>query len=265
MILNPCLSSVRERSPLIHCITNPISINQCANALLALGTRPIMAEHPCEVREITECASALMLNLGNITDARMESIKISAKVAAEKSIPALLDLVGISCSEMRRTFALDIVTKHRPAVIKGNFSEIRAFYDLSYTCAGVDADASLSVSGIAKAAAALAEKYGCTVLASGKTDIVTDGKRVLLIKNGCELLSRVTGTGCMLGAICAAFLSVCPPLDAAFFACAFLGICGELAATEKYPGSFFVRLMDNIGTLTEDDIEKHIKTEETTI
>lgn len=265
MIPKLCLSLVRDRSPLIHCITNPISINQCANALLSLGARPIMAEHPREVREITETAAALMLNLGNITDARMESIKISAEAAAEKGIPALLDLVGISCSEMRRVFALDIVTKHRPTVLKGNYSEIRAFYDLSYTCAGVDADATLTLSEITDAAAALAVKYGCTVIASGKTDIVTDGKRTLLIKNGCEYLSRVTGTGCMLGAICAAFLSVCPPLDAASLSCAFLGICGELAATEKGPGSFFANLMDNIGVLTENDITKYINAEETTI
>lgn len=259
------LSDIRHTRPLIHCITNPISINQCANALLALGARPIMAEHPREVREITETSSALMLNLGNITDARMESIEISAAAAAEKNIPSLLDLVGISCSEMRRFFALDITEKYRPAVIKGNFSEIRALYDLTYTCAGVDADASLTVSEIANAAASLAVKYGCTIIASGKTDIVTDGIQTFLVKNGCEFLSRVTGTGCMLGAICAAFLSVCTPLDAATYACSFLGVCGELAATEKGPGSFFVNLMDNIGNLTGNDIEKHIKTEEIAI
>lgn len=265
MNIVPTLSDIRHTRPLIHCITNPISINQCANALLALGARPIMAEHPREVREITESASALMLNLGNITDARMESIRISSAAAEEKNIPAILDLVGISCSEMRRTFALDTVTKHRPAVIKGNFSEIRAFYDLSYTCAGVDADTSLTVSDIAKAAASLAVKYGCVVLASGKEDIVTDGNCTLIIKNGCAFLSSVTGTGCLLGAICAAFLSVCTPLDAATYACAFLGVCGELAATEKGPGSFFVKLMDNIGTLSGKEIEKHMNTEKITI
>lgn len=259
------LSDIRHTRPLIHCITNPISINQCANALLSIGARPIMAEHPREVREITEGASALMLNLGNITDARMESISISSAAAAEKHIPAILDLVGISCSEMRRTFALDIVTKHRPAVIKGNYSEIRALYDLTYTCAGVDADASLTVPEIANAAASLAVKYGCVVIASGKTDIVTDGIQTFLVKNGCEFLSRVTGTGCMLGAICAAFLSVCTPFDAATHACAFLGVCGELAATEKASGSFFVKLMDNISTLNGEEIEKHMNTENITI
>ena len=250
MTLVSTTSDVRRNCPLIHCITNPISINQCANALLSLGARPMMAEHPLEVREITEAASALMLNLGNITDARMESIKISAEAAAKKNIPAILDLVGISCSEVRRTLALNIATKHCPAVIKGNYSEIRAFYDLSYTCAGVDADT---------------VKYGCTVLASGKEDIVTDGNCTLLIKNGCEFLSRVTGTGCMLGAICAAFLSCSAPFDAAVCACVFLGVCGELAATEKGPGSFFVKLMDNIGTLNGEEIEKHMNTEKITI
>ncbi len=257
--------NVRNASPLIHCITNPISINQCANALLALGARPIMAEHPREVREITETASALMLNLGNITDARMESIKISSAAAAENHIPTILDLVGISCSEMRRVFALDIAEQYRPAVIKGNFSEIRAMYDFSYSASGVDAEKSLPLTGIAEISANLALKHDCTVIASGKKDIVTDGKHTVLVKNGCAQLSQVTGTGCMLGAICAVFLPFSSPFDAAVSACAVLGICGELSQTEKGNGSFLVNLMDNIGTLTGNDIEKHIKTEELAI
>ncbi len=255
---------VRNSAPLVHCITNPISINQCANALLALGARPIMAEHPREVREITESAASLLLNLGNITNARIKSVEISAKTATAKSIPFVLDLVGVGCSSLRRTLAEKILRRARPAVIKGNFSEIRAMADFSYLSSGVDADKSLNVCDIAKISAKLALRHSCTVLASGKEDIVTDGKRTVLIKNGYIQLSQVTGTGCMLGAICAAFLPFTSPLDAAAGACAVLGICGEASHTQTGNGSFLTNLLDNLSSMTGMEFEKHIRMEEIT-
>ena len=103
-IIHDIRKTVKQTQPLIHCITNPISINQCANGILAIGARPMMAEHPKEVSEITRTAQALMLNLGNITDARMESMLISAKTANEMGIPILLDAVGIACSTLRREY-----------------------------------------------------------------------------------------------------------------------------------------------------------------
>ena len=107
--LHEIRDDVQHKHPLIHCITNPISINQCANAILAVGARPIMAEHPLEVREITKTADALLCNLGNITDARMESIKIALITAKEKEIPTVIDAVGIACSELRRNFLSELV------------------------------------------------------------------------------------------------------------------------------------------------------------
>ena len=138
-MFNEIVNSVREKKPLVHCITNPISINQCANAVLAVGAKPIMAEHPKEVEEITNVADALVLNLGNITDARMESMLISAKTASENNIPFVVDAVGISCSALRRDYIKRII-KYKPKVIKGNYSEIKALYDSEYKSAGVDAD-----------------------------------------------------------------------------------------------------------------------------
>ena len=122
------LSDVRQKQPLIHCITNPISINQCANTILAVGGRPMMAEHPKETQEITQTAQALMLNLGNITDTRMESIRISAETAAKENIPVLLDAVGVACSRLRRNYTHELLTMLTPTVIKGNYSEINALY-----------------------------------------------------------------------------------------------------------------------------------------
>ena len=126
----PLLSYIRQEAPLIHCITNPISINDCANILLAIGARPIMAEHPKEVAEITAIAKALALNLGNITDARMESMQIASHAAHRLHIPAVIDLVGIACSSLRLDYARKLISQYPPAIIKGNISELRTLLGL---------------------------------------------------------------------------------------------------------------------------------------
>lgn len=277
-----------KEAPLIHCITNPISINQCANLVLASGGRPIMAEHPREVQEITHMAKALLLNLGNITDARMESMAISAREAEQWGIPYVYDAVGIACSELRRQFTYDFLTKHSPDVIKGNYSEIQALYNCTYRSSGVDADGSLDAEGTSRIAAELARQYHCVILASGKVDLVTDGQRLVHVENGTPQLASVTGTGCMLGALCGCYVAVCQEpkecrdqamvkaeagrkvaadgvLEAVTGACAVLGICGELAETDKGSGTFMVNLMDMLSTLTDREIEKYIKMEEISI
>lgn len=257
--------TVRENQPLIHCITNPISINQCANAILAIGARPMMAEHPKEVSEITRTAQALMLNLGNITDARMESMLRSAQTAKEQNIPFLLDAVGIACSTLRREYANDLLNTAIPTVIKGNYSEIQALYRDSYRSSGVDADSSLDIHTIDHAALSLAHSLGTVILASGKVDVVTDGNRLYHIHNGIPLLSQVTGTGCLQGALCAAYLSAKQDLDAVITGCSVLDICGELAQTDRGTGTFLCHLMDALSTLTDDEIEQNLKMEEITI
>lgn len=253
---------VKEHKPLIHCITNPISINQCANAILAIGARPIMAEHPKEVREITETASALMLNLGNITDARMTSMQISAQAAKEKNIPILLDAVGIACSKLRRDYVCDLLRTAMPTVIKGNYSEINALYHEAYRSSGVDADAALDERALDRVAAQLARAYHTVILASGKVDIITDGTRLVHIKNGTPQLSGITGTGCMLGALAAAYLAMKPDMDAAITACVILGICGQLSETGRGSGSFMMNLMDALSIVKGEDIEQLMEMEE---
>ena len=248
--------------PLIHCITNPISINQCANAILAVGARPMMAEHPKEVKEITETVDALMLNIGNITDARMEAMPISLREATKKNIPVVLDIVGIACSSLRKSFVNKLLKEAVPTVIKGNYSEIFALYNEGYSSSGVDADSSLDAEDAERAAVFLAEKYSAVILATGKKDIVTDGERIVYIQNGTEQLSSVTGTGCMLGALCAAFLASFPPVEATISACVYLGVCGEMAETDKGNGSFVVNLIDKLSTAGKEEIFKYKNLEE---
>lgn len=254
-----------QRKPLIHCITNPISINQCANAVLAVGAKPMMAEHPKEVFEITRTADALMLNIGNMTDARMEAMPISLKEAAKKKIPVVLDIVGLACSSLRKSFVKELLKEAVPTVIKGNYSEIFALYNEEYCSSGVDADDSLRSENAEKAAVFLAGRYHTIILATGHKDILTDGRRVVYIRNGTEQLSSVTGTGCMLGALCASYLATDPSFDAVVSACATLGVSGELSETAIGNGTFMQKLMDTLSTITKADIEKHLKKEEKNI
>ena len=253
---------IRELHPLIHCITNPISINQCANTILATGARPICAEHPEEAALVTRSAEALMLNMGNITDIRKESMLISTKEASEAGIRFVLDVCGAACLKTRRDYAFLLINEAVPTVIKGNYSEIYALYRQEYSSSGVDADDSLSIEKVEKAAYELADALNTTILASGKTDIVTDGNRIMHIKNGSPQLATVTGTGCMQGALCAAFLSVADGYKAAVMAASMFGICGELAETEKGSGTFMVNLLDRLSTVTDEEILSRIKCEE---
>lgn len=260
---NRPISILRKNKKLIHCITNPISINQCANAILAVGARPIMAEHPLEVKEITATASALMLNTGNITDIRMKSMSISAEEARRLKIPFIIDAVGTACSELRRTFVINIINTYSPNIIKGNYSEIYALYNEAYHSSGIDSDKNLDISQMKDIMPLLAKKYKAVILASGAVDLITDGNKFIHIKNGTSMLSGVTGTGCMLGAICASCLSSLPALDAACTASVLLGIAGEIAEkNSKGSGSFSYELMDALYNISDQDIEEKISMEE---
>ena len=259
--LNKVRGTVKALRPLIHSITNPISINQCANTVLCTGASPIMAEHPEEVAEITATAQALVLNLGNITDVRMKSMTVSARTAKDNNIPFVLDAVGIACSKLRRNFAQTLIEDNCPDVIKGNYSEIIALYNSAYRASGVDADNALDEASVCDAAVKLARRYDTVILASGKTDIITDGQRLATIKNGTPQLAQVTGTGCMLGSLCGCYLPACSGIEAAVCACAHLGICGELSKTDKGSGSFMVGLMDKLSVLSDKDFEKYLKLE----
>ena len=219
-----------------------------------------MAEHPKEVQEITKTASAVMLNIANITDVRMESIILSAECCYENNIPFVLDIVGMSCSSLRREYVNKLLNIAVPDVIKGNYSEIKALFG-NYTSSGVDSE-DINISQMDNICIFLASKYKSVILASGKTDIVTDGNRLFHISNGTAQLSRITGTGCIQGALCGTFMAVSKPLYAACTAAAVLGICGELAETDKGNGSFAVALTDKLSTVTCGEITEKIRMEE---
>ncbi|MGN1112639.1 MAG: hydroxyethylthiazole kinase, partial [Acutalibacteraceae bacterium] len=253
-------NKVRTSAPLIHCITNPISINDCANAVLSLGAKPIMAEHPLETTDITATADSLCVNLGNITDVRLEGITAAARSANEHGIPIITDAVGVTCSKLRKSYCEDFIRLYKPDIIKGNAAEIKALVGESFAAKGIDSNET-DLDSVIEAAKALADESGAVVLSSGKTDVVTDGRRTALISNGCEMMSLVTGTGCMLGAITAAFLSSGNAFESAVLGCGFFGVCGELSATALGTGSFKVMLMDSIYAVDNETIADRLKVE----
>lgn len=269
--LEPILTYIQQEAPLIHCITNPISINDCANILLAIGARPIMAEHPDEVAEITAIAKGLALNLGNITDARMASMKISAGAAKDKGIPFVLDLVGLSCSRLRQKYAKELLQIAVPDIIKGNISELRTLLGLPTTPGmGVEAGQKEMVTkenGLeyARIFQKQAREYHTLLLATGPIDLVVSSEEAYIIANGSNALASITGTGCMNNVLAGACLAGVHGISsqatnntlAAILSCLLLGIAGENIQDiylNQGPGSFHYSLMDSISKLTPQTI-----------
>ncbi|MCY6372644.1 hydroxyethylthiazole kinase [Clostridium ganghwense] len=256
--------NVKLKKPLIHCITNPISINDCANMVLAIGAKPIMAEHPLEVSEITAVSKSLGVNLGNITDNRMKSMLISGKVAFENKIPQVIDLVGVGCSKLRLNYAKKFISECHPSVIKGNMSEIKAICGIKNNSKGIDvgecdivteknSDESIEM------LKTLSLQTGSVIAATGVVDIITNGTHTYLITNGCEMLSMITGTGCMLTALIASYISSGNILEGTVLAIVLMGICGELSQNVKGTGNFRAELIDNMFSISDDTIIKKIR------
>lgn len=255
--------SVKITKPLIHCITNPISINDCANMVLAVGAKSIMAEHPLEVSEITALSKALAVNLGNITDIRMESMLISGKTAFENKIPQVIDLVGVGCSKLRLDYSKKFISECHPSVIKGNMSELKAICGIKSNAKGIDVglddivthqNSDQSIEMLRE----LSQQTGAVIAATGVVDIITNGTQTYLITNGCEMLSMVTGTGCMLTALIASYISSGSILGGTVLATALMGICGELSQHAKGNGSFRTELIDNMFSISDEVIKERI-------
>ncbi|MBP2649315.1 MAG: Hydroxyethylthiazole kinase [Firmicutes bacterium] len=255
---------VKVANPLIHCITNPISINDCANVVLAVGAKPIMAEHPAEVSEITALSQVLAVNIGNITDVRMQSMLISGKIADKKGLPSIIDLVGVGCSTLRLAFAKKFISKCHPSVIKGNMSELKAICGCEGKAKGIDVGEHDAVTNnnlhdSISMLNSLAVKTGAVVVATGVTDIITDGTTIYLVENGCQMLPLITGTGCMLNALVASFISTENIIGGTVLAVAVMGISGELSQRVKGTGSFRTELLDCIFNLTDYMIKEKIR------
>lgn len=240
--LSAALKNVRATTPLVHCITNYVTVNDCANALLACGGSPIMSDEPADVIDIQAICGGLVLNIGTLNEHTIEGMYAAGARARELGHPIVLDPVGAGASKLRTATASGLLDKCGAQVIRGNMSEMKALAGAAATTRGVDAnpDDAVTDANLAESAAfakALASKTGAVIAITGAIDIVADADRAVAIRNGVPIMGKITGTGCMLTCITAAYAVANPdaPLEAAVAAVAGMGIAGEIGAARMQP------------------------------
>lgn len=260
------LRAVRQSAPLVQCITNFVTVNDCANLILAAGGSPTMA-HVCgEVEEVIAGADALVCNLGAIED--VEAMVLAGRAANRLGKPVVLDPVAAGGTTLRRKAVQRLLAEVRFSVIRGNASEIRALAGEAASGSGVDVGGAdvITAENLPQAVAmvrALARQTGAVIAVSGAIDVISDGERVALVENGCATMSRITGSGCMLTALIGAF---CGAKDAECFAAtcaavAALGVAGERAEEKRLQNgtgnaSFRIDLIDAVFCLTEEALSR---------
>ena len=259
-MLGEIIQNTRERSPLVHCMVNLVTANDCANLVLASGASPIMAEDPAEVAEVVSACHGLVLNLGTPSPRKIEALLLAGMTARAQGKPIVFDPVGAGCSEFRKNAAQRILHEVRPGVIRGNASEIKTLLRGTMAQRGVDAD------DVAQdpltLAMELAQASGAVVVASGSEDVVTDGKTAYRVRNGHPMMHSVTGTGCQLSVLIGAYAAANPGdrLTAVLAAVCAYGLCGELAHSRLGPpdgsASYRTYIIDALYHLSADALEK---------
>jgi hydroxyethylthiazole kinase len=256
------LVELRQRRPLVHNITNYVVMDFSANALLAIGASPVMAHAVEEVREMVALAGALVLNIGTLSPPWIEAMFLAGREARERGVPVVLDPVGAGATRLRTDTAVKLIEEIRPAVVRGNASEILSLARAGGETRGVDS--TRGVDEAQAAAAQLASAWQTCIAVTGPEDLITDGRRRLTVANGHALMGRVTGTGCVASALTGAFLAV--EKDAALAAASALvvfGVAGEMAATgAPHPGTYRTRLIDALDAVTAEMVTSQGRSKE---
>lgn len=266
-MLGKFLENVRTHSPIIHNITNYVTVNDCANITLAAGASPIMADDRDEVADITSLCGGININIGTLNARTIEAMLISGKAANSLGRPVVLDPVGAGASVLRTETAARLLREIRFSVIRGNISEIKALALGDGTTKGVDADTAdritdESLDAATSLAKAFSAKTGAVIVISGATDIVADSKTAYCIKCGNPMMAAITGTGCQLSAMCAAFVAANPgnTLKAAAAATAAMGLAGEIAfarlTAEDGNAAYRNYIIDAVYNMTGDVLDK---------
>lgn len=247
------LTAVRERGPLVHCLTNIVVANVTANVLLAVGASPAMVENDAEAAEFAAVADAVLINLGTLSAERARAMRMAAAAARAHDRPWVLDPVAVGAMTFRTELATDLLS-HRPAVVRGNSSEVLSLAGAAGAGRGVDSTVGSEAALVT--ARELARRTGGVVAVSGAVDYVTDGWATLEVHTGHPLMTQVTGVGCALGALVAACCAVEPSaLVAAAAATTILTVAAEQAAAVSHgPGSFAVGLIDALAALDEETL-----------
>lgn len=255
------LDKVRKEKPVVHHLTNWVTIYDCANIVKVIGASPVMAHAKEEVAEMAKIASSLVLNIGTLTPEFVEAMKIAARSANEKGIPVVLDVCGAGATHLRDKKCQELLDGVKVNIIKGNYSEIARISGEQVKTRGVDAGK--VENDMIHAARRLARIRRATVVATGKEDIITDAEKTYVIKNGHPMMTHIVGTGCMATSVIATFAAV--ESDLALAATAGL-VCFEIAAecaakASKGPGTFKEKLYDCVYQLDEKTINRMQKVE----
>lgn len=261
------LENVRSRVPLVHNITNYVTVNDVANVLLACGGSPIMSDEPEDVEDITSICGGLNLNIGTLHKSSIEGMFRAGRKANELGHVVLLDPVGAGASALRTNTALRIMEEIKLTAIRGNISEIKTLCLGSGTTKGVDADIADAVTeeNLKESIAFVKEmagRTGAVIAVTGAIDLVGDASRCYVIRNGRPEMGKITGTGCQLSGMMTAYLTANPmtPLDAAAAAVCVMGLAGEIAwkRMEKGDGNstYRNRIIDAIYNMTGEELEK---------
>lgn len=265
------LSLVRERAPLVQCITNFVTVNDCANIILAAGGSPSMADDVREAAEAVRGSAALVCNLGAI--AAVDAMVSAGKTANELGKPVVLDPVAAGNTALRRQESGRLLAGVKFAAIRGNASEIRALARGELTGSGVDVSGEDAVTDATlprtvETARLLAKQTGAVVAVSGPIDVVTDGGQTILLRNGCATMARITGSGCMLTSLLGAFCGADPghPFEAACAAIAAMGVAGDLAEERRLRNgtgnaTFRTDLIDAVFNLAEEQLNGRVRYE----
>ena len=271
-VLKTMLENVRTKSPLVHNITNYVTVNDVANVLLAAGGSPIMSDDADDVEDITSICGGLNINIGTLNKNTIPPMFLAGRKANALGHIVLLDPVGAGASRLRTDTANRLMREVRFDAVRGNISEIKALCTGSGSTKGVDADAVDAVTeanlddGVALVKA-FAKQTGCIIAVTGAIDLVSDGERCWCIRNGRAEMSRITGTGCQLSALMTAFLVANPDrkLDAAAAAVCMMGLAGEIGWANMQPGdgnsTYRNRIIDAIFNMTGDALEEGAKYE----
>jgi len=253
-VFSDIFARAREQHPLVHHITNYVTVNDCANITIAAGGAPVMADAREEAEEMAGFAGALVLNIGTLNPGIIESMILAGKVANERKIPVILDPVGAGATRLRTESTRRLLDELAIAIIKGNAGEIGVLAGAEAKVRGVDS-AGLSGDPVT-ITRTFARETGSTVVMSGATDIVSDGKRVLLVENGHPMMGGISGTGCMATSVTGVMAAVEKDrVMAAAAALAAFGLAGELAvAASRGPGSFKPALFDAMAALKAQDL-----------
>lgn len=255
------LRRLREQPPLVHQITNYVVMNETANMTLALGGLPVMAHAPEEVEEMAAVASALVLNIGTLSTAWIEAMLLAARSANAHGVPVVLDPVGAGATRMRTDSSRRILAEVDVALVRGNAAEVAALCGRTAVIRGVESVGSLDAAELAHSAAA---ELHTTVAVTGAVDHIAGAGGQVSVRNGHPMLARVTGTGCMATAVCAAFTAMHrdDAVRAAAEALAAYGVAAEVAAEgADGPGSFHVRLYDAVAALDPATLDERVHIE----